>query len=161
MSAPSDTELRHLYAETRTIAVVGCSTDWSKAAHVVPAYLQSEGYLIVPVNPHEQEVLGERAFASLRDVDVPVDVVDVFRPPAEAPGIAAEAVAIGGRCLWLQAGIESEEAAHIAGEAGVLVVMNRCMGVTHGELGLGPGVEAWAKAHPPRIVSQPRSPRRR
>jgi predicted CoA-binding protein len=139
---PSDDELREIYAATKTIAVVGASNDESKAAHNIPRYLQRQGYRIVPVNPRGGEILGEPAFASLTDVDVPVDVVDVFRPSDETPDIARDAVTIGAKVLWLQLGIESEEAARIAGEGGLTVVMNKCMGATHERLGLGPGPDA-------------------
>jgi uncharacterized protein len=132
-------ELRQIYTETGTIAVVGASNDESKAANHIPTYLQSQGYRMVPVNPKGGEIFGERAYSSLRDVDVPVDVVEVFRPSEETPDIARDAVAIGAKVLWMQTGISSDEAAQIAEEGGLKVVMNRCMGVTHGQLGLGPG----------------------
>jgi uncharacterized protein len=132
-------QLLRIYAETRTIAVVGASTDPAKAAHQIPRYLQRQGYRILPVNPHGGELLGEPVARSLAEVDGPVDVVDVFRPAEEAPGIAREAVAIGAKVLWLQLGIESEEARRLAEAAGLTVVMDRCMGATHAELGLGPG----------------------
>jgi uncharacterized protein len=138
MTNPSDDELRKIYAETKTIAVVGASNDESKAANEIPRYLQRQGFRIVPVNPRGGEILGERAYASLTEVDVPVDVVDVFRPSEETPGIAREAVSIGAKVLWLQLGIESEEAARIATEGGLTIVMNMCMGATHRRLGLGP-----------------------
>jgi predicted CoA-binding protein len=136
-------ELRRLYAETSTIAVVGCSTAWPKPGCVVPAYMQAQGYRILPVNPHESEVLGEPSVPTLADVTEPVDLVDVFRPAAEAPAIAAAAVALGARYLWLQTGIVSEEAREIAEAGGLEVVMDLCIGITHGDLGLGPGVGAW------------------
>ena len=139
MANPSDDELRKIYAETKTIAVVGASNDESKDANSVPRYLQGQGFRIVPVNPRGGEILGERAFASLADVDIPVDVVDVFRPSEETPGIARDAVAIGAKVLWLQVGIESEEAEAIAQQGGLKIVMNMCMRVTHRRLGLGPG----------------------
>jgi hypothetical protein len=128
-----------IYAETKTIAVVGASAEPSKPAHQIPRYLQRQGYRILPVNPRGGELLGEAVARSLAEVDGPVDVVDVFRPAEEAPEIAREAIAIGARVLWLQLGIESEEAKRLAEAAGLTVVMNRCMGETHGELGLGPG----------------------
>ena len=131
--------LLRIYAEARTIAVVGASADVTKPAHHVPRYLQRQGYRILPVNPRGGELFGERAFRSLAEIDVPVDVVDVFRPAAEAPEIARQAVAIGAKVLWLQLGIESEEARQLAEAAGLTVVMNRCMGATHALLGLGPG----------------------
>ncbi len=129
-----------IYAETRTIAVVGASADASKAAHQVPRYLQSQGYRILPVNPRGGELFGEHVFRSLAEIDVPVDVVEVFRPAQEAPEIARQAVTIGAKVLWLQLGIVSEEARQIAEAAGLTVVMNRCMGATHGLLGLDPGL---------------------
>ncbi|HKD74955.1 MAG TPA: CoA-binding protein [Ktedonobacterales bacterium] len=137
---PSDREqLLRIYADTRTIAVIGVPADESKASHQIPRYLQSQGYRIVPVNPRGGEILGEHVYRSLREIDVPVDVVEVFRPAEEAPEIARQAVAIGAKVLWLQLGIVSEEARQIAGAAGLIVVMNRCMGATHAQLGLGPG----------------------
>jgi predicted CoA-binding protein len=139
---PSDDELRRIYAETETIAVVGASNDEAKDAHKIPRYLQQHGFRIIPVNPRGGEILGERAYASLTDVDVPVDVVDVFRPSEETPGIAEDAVAIGAKVLWLQLGIESEDAARIAREGGLTAVMDLCIGVTHRRLGLGPGPHA-------------------
>jgi len=132
-------QLLRIYAETRTIAVVGASADESKAAHQIPHYLQSQGYRIVPVNPRGGQLFGERVFRSLGEIDVPVDVVDVFRPATEAPEIARQAIAIGAKVLWLQLGIVSREARQIAESAGLMVVMNRCMGATHALLGLGPG----------------------
>ena len=92
----------------------------------------------MPVNPHGGELFGEPVARSLAKVDGPVDVVEVFRPASEAPEIAREAVKAGAKVLWLQLGIESEEARQVAGAAGLIVVMNRCMGATHGALGLGP-----------------------
>ena len=128
-----------IYAETKTIAVVGASADPSKPAHQIPRYLQRQGYRILPVNPRGGELLGQAVARSLVEVDRPVDVVEVFRPAEEAPQIAREAIAIGAKVLWLQLGIESEEAKRLAEAAGLTVVVNRCMGETHGELGLGPG----------------------
>jgi uncharacterized protein len=133
--------LRRIYAETKTIAVVGASADESKPADQIPRYLQDQGYRIVPVNPRGGVILGEPVARSLAEVQEPVDVVDVFRPAEEAPEIARQATAIGARVLWLQLGIASEEARAIAEAAGLEVVMDRCMGATHGELGLGPGPE--------------------
>jgi len=137
----NEDDLRRLYDETSTIAVVGCSDDEMKPGHFVPRYLQEQGYRIVPVNPRHSELLGERCYPSLKEVDVPVDSVEVFRPAGETPDIARDAVAIEARYLWLQEGIVSEEAERIAKDGGLGVVMDRCMGVVHGELGLGPGVK--------------------
>lgn len=137
--AMDDDELRKIYEATNTIAVVGASSDSSKAGHRIPAYLQSQGFRIIPVSPKGGEIFGERVYTSLKEVDVPIDVVDVFRPAEEAPGIAQDAVSIGARVLWLQTGIVSADAAEIARAEGLKVVMNACMGETHARLGLGPG----------------------
>lgn len=139
MAVTDKEELRQIYASTRTIAVVGASGDATKPAHAIPRYLQSQGYRIIPVSPKGGELFGEKVYQRLADVPGPVDVVDVFRPAAEAPDIAREAVALGARVLWLQTGIVSAEAEQIATEGGLTVVMDRCMGAMHGALGLGPG----------------------
>jgi uncharacterized protein len=131
--------LLRIYEETDTIAVVGASATEGKSGHDIPRYLQSQGYRIIPVNPRGGEILGERSYPSLRDIDVKVDVVDVFRPPEEAEGIAGEAIAIGAKTLWFQPGTHTDEAVALARAAGLTVVAKRCMGVTHGWLGLGPG----------------------
>jgi len=89
--------------------------------------MQSAGYRIVPVNPHETEVLGERAWPSLDEIPLPVDIVNVFRRPEHVPGIVASAIRIGARVIWLQEGIVHEEAARTAGEAGLAVIMDRCI----------------------------------
>jgi predicted CoA-binding protein len=132
-------ELRKIYEDTKTIAVVGASEDPRKPGNSIPRYLQQEGFRIIPVNPKGGEILGEKVFASLQEIEEPIDVVDVFRPSEETPDIARSAVEAGGKVLWLQEGIESEEAERIASEAGLKVVMNRCMGATHRQLKLGPG----------------------
>lgn len=127
--APEDRELRILLGEAHTIAVVGLSSRPGRPSLDVAAYLQDRGYRIVPVNPRETDVLGEHAYASLRDIpaDVPVDVVDVFRRAEDTPEIAREAVAIGAKVLWLQDGIVNDEAYRIASEAGLEVIMGVCI----------------------------------
>ena len=134
-------ELLRIYRETKVIAVVGASDDQAKPAGNIPAYLQSQGYRIIPVNPVRDTVLGEPAVASLREIGEPVDVVDVFRPGAEGPGIARDAAAIGAKVIWFQPGTQSAEASAIATDAGLTVITRICMGATHGTLGLGPGPE--------------------
>jgi predicted CoA-binding protein len=136
---PTDDELKQIYADTKTIAVVGASTDEKKPSHNIPAYLQEQGYRIIPVSPKGGEIFGEKVYAALTDIDVPVDVVDVFRPSEETPDIARDAVKIGAKVLWLQVGIESDEAEEIARAGGLQVAMDICMGATHRRLGLGPG----------------------
>jgi uncharacterized protein len=131
--------LRRIFEETKTIAVVGASSDPGKSANEIPAYLASQGYRVIPVSPKGGELFGEPVRRSLRDIDVPVDVVDVFRPPEEAVSVARDAIAIGAKRIWFQPGTEADEAILIAREAGLEVVSGRCMGTTHGQLGLGPG----------------------
>jgi len=114
-----------------TIAVVGLSSDPDSASFHVAHYLQSRGYHIIPVNPREQEVLGERAYPSLREISEPIDVVDVFRRAEALPGVAADAIAVGAPVLWMQLGIVNAEAARQAQDAGLTVVMDHCMRVEH------------------------------
>lgn len=139
MANPSMDELKKIYEEAGTIAVVGASGDESKAAHTIPRYLKRQGFRIVPVNPRGGEILEEQVYGSLKEIPDKVDVVDVFRPSEETPDIARQAVDIGAKVLWLQQGIYSDEAERIARDGGLQVVMNRCMGETHYQLGLGPG----------------------
>ncbi|MGH2683081.1 MAG: CoA-binding protein [Actinomycetota bacterium] len=135
---PSDDELREIYDETSTIAVVGASANPGKPAFAIPRQLKDLGYRIVPVNPKGGEIHGERAYGSLDEVDVPIDVVDVFRPAEETPDIARQAVKAGAKVLWLQEGIVSDEAAAVAREGGLTVVMGICMGHTARRLGISP-----------------------
>jgi predicted CoA-binding protein len=135
----STQELVGIYEQIKTIAVVGASADGAKTANVIPRYLQSQGYQIIPVNPRGGEILGARVYTTLDDVDLPVDVVDVFRPPAEALAVAREAIAKGVGILWFQPGTHTDEAARLAADAGLTVVTGRCMGALHAQLGLGPG----------------------
>jgi predicted CoA-binding protein len=139
MTVDTESQLRAIYDATRTIAVVGATPNPDKPGHFIPSYLQSQGFRIIPVTPAHPEVLGETAYGSLREVPVPVDVVEVFRPAAEAPDIVTAAIEAGVPVVWLQPGIISPEAAQRGADAGIVVVMDRCMGVTHRELGLGPG----------------------
>jgi len=125
--------------EFRSIAVVGLSRDPSKAAHAIPARMQRAGFRIIPVNPHADSLLGEKSYPSLADVPFSVEVVNVFRPAEDAPGIARAAVAIGAKALWLQQGILSAEARQIAEAAGMLYVEDRCMGVERAVHGITKG----------------------
>jgi uncharacterized protein len=126
---PSDPELRSILGEARTIAVVGLSSNPERASYEVAEYLQSKGYRIVPVNPNETEVLGERAYPSLADIpsEIEIDVVEVFRRAEQTPAIAEEAVARGAKVLWLQEGIANEDARRIGEAGGLSVVMGVCM----------------------------------
>jgi predicted CoA-binding protein len=131
---PSDQELRSILGEAKTIAVVGLSSKPHRDSHEVAEYLQHKGYRIIPVNPNETEVLGEKAYPSLLDVPEKVDVVDVFRRAEYTPEIAEQAVKVGARLLWLQDGIVNEDAWRIAQEGGVDVVMGVCIRRTKNRL---------------------------
>jgi predicted CoA-binding protein len=122
----ADDELRRILREARTIAVVGLSADLEKPSHEVAAYLQAQGYRIIPVNPRGGVILGETVYANLRAVPEPVDLVDVFRPAEACLEVAREAVAVRAKVLWLQLGIVNDEAAALARAAGLAVVMDRC-----------------------------------
>ena len=126
---PEDRELRALLGEAQTVAVVGLSSRPGRYSHQVARYLQEHGYTIIPVNPSEDSVLGEPAYPSLRAIpaDVRVDVVDVFRRAENTPEVARDAVAIGAKVFWLQEGIVNEEAARIASQAGLDVIMGVCI----------------------------------
>jgi predicted CoA-binding protein len=135
-SAPGEDALRALLEDAETIAVVGLSSKPDRPSYDVAAYLQRHGYRIVPVNPHETEVLGESAYRRLLDLpaDIRVDVVDVFRRSEHTPEIARQAVRIGARTLWMQEGIVNEEAERIASEAGLAVIMDACIKQTRERL---------------------------
>jgi uncharacterized protein len=123
--------IQRLLLSAKTIAIVGLSGNPLRASNFVGFYLRRHGYRVIPVNPREPQILGERSFASLREVRVPIDIVNVFRAPAALPGIASDAVAIGARCLWCQFGVINEEGARIAEDGGLAVVMDRCIKVEH------------------------------
>jgi len=115
----------------KTIAIVGLSNNSLRASYFVGFYLQRHGFRVIPVNPRESEILGERSYGNLAEVPVPVDIVNVFRAPAALPGIAKEAVAIRATALWCQFGVINEEGARIAEQGGLTVVMDRCIKVEH------------------------------
>jgi uncharacterized protein len=130
-SNPSDLELKELLTNATTIAIVGASSNPEKEPYDIMQKLLKAGYNVVPVNPKETEILGQRSYPSLIDVPEPVDIVDVFRRAEDTPAIADDAVTIGAKALWLQTGIVSEEAAARAKAGGLMVVMDACIGATH------------------------------
>jgi predicted CoA-binding protein len=115
----------------KTIAIVGLSNNQLRASYFVGYYLRRHGYRVIPVNPRETQILGETSYPSLRDVPVPVDVVDVFRAPDALPGIAREAVAIRAGALWCQFGVINIDGALIAEDGGLTVIVDRCLKVEH------------------------------
>ncbi len=126
--------LRRILRDCRSIAVVGLSAEWHRPSLFVAKYLLSLGYRVIPVNPRYTDVLGERCYARLEDIPVPVDMVDVFRKADDLPPIARSAVAIGAKCLWQQLGVANAEAAAIARAGGLDVVMDRCVKIEHARL---------------------------
>jgi len=124
--------IRKIFGYTRTVAVVGLSPNRLRPSFFVANYLQYRGFKLVPVNPRETEILGERSYPSLRDIPFKIDVVDVFRAPEAVPPIAEEAIEIGARALWLQFGVIALEAADRAASAGLDVVMDNCIKIEHG-----------------------------
>ena len=139
----TDDDIRSLLADAKVIAVVGASSKPHRPSFGVTAYLQANGYRIVPVNPNETEVFGEPAYATLLEIpsDVHVDVVDVFRRSEHTPEIARQAVQIGARALWLQEGVWSDEAAAIAKDGGLDVIMDACIKKVRHRLAIGQGDE--------------------
>jgi len=123
--------LQGILAAGKTIAVVGLSDRPDRPAHSVPAYLQQQGYRIIPVNPNLREALGETAYSSLLEVPEPVDVVQIFRRSEDVPPVVEDAIHIGAKVVWMQSGILHEQAAERARQAGLQVVMNTCMRTTH------------------------------
>jgi uncharacterized protein len=126
--------LRRILKQARTIAVVGLSANWWRPSYFAAKYMQEHGYRVIPVNPAYPEVLGEKCYASLRDIPEKVDIVDCFRKSEEIPPIAADAVAIGARVLWMQIGVINHDAAATARAAGLDVVMDRCVKIEHARL---------------------------
>ena len=131
--------LRRILATCKVIAVVGLSADWFRPSYFAAKYMQEHGYTIIPVNPRYPDILGERCYASLRDIPVKVDMVDVFRKTEDVGPIALDAVAIGAGVLWQQLGVRNIEAATKAEAAGLECVVDRCVKIEHARLfgGLG------------------------
>lgn len=130
--------LRRILKDCRVIAVVGLSANWHRPSFFAAKYMQEHGYRVVPVNPQYQEVLGEKCYASLRDLPAnladKVDMVDVFRKTADVLPVAEDAVAIGARVLWQQLGVRNQAAADLARARGLEAVMDRCVKIEHGRL---------------------------
>jgi predicted CoA-binding protein len=138
MTAPFDPRryqdpltVQRVLHSAKTVAIVGLSRNQLRASYFVGFYLRRHVYRLIPVNPRETEIFGEKSFSSLVDVPIPVDIVNVFRAPDALPAIARDAVAIGAANLWCQFSVISEEAARIAEEGGLSVVMDRCIKVEH------------------------------
>ncbi len=132
---PDDIDsLRRILKESRVLAVVGLSAQWHRPSFFAAKYMLEHGYRVIPVNPQYKEVLGQKCYASLRDIPEKVDLVDVFRKTADVLPIAKDAVAIGARVLWQQLGVRNAEAAVLARAAGLDTVMDRCVKIEHARL---------------------------
>ena len=134
---PSDEDIRHLLSAATTIAVVGASSNPERPSNGIMRQLKRAGYRVIPVNPNEAEVLGERAYPTLADVPEPIDIVDVFRRAEFTPAIADDAVSVRAKALWLQSGVTNEDAAARAAAGGLTVVMDACIGVMYSMLQVG------------------------
>jgi predicted CoA-binding protein len=128
-------EIKAILEEYRVVAVVGLSADPGRPSYRVAHYLKEHGYRIVPVNPGCQEILGEKCYPSLKEIPFPVEVVDIFRQVEAIPGIVAEAIAKGAKVVWMQLGLVDQDSARKARDAGLKVVMDRCLKVEHGLYG--------------------------
>lgn len=132
---PPDEKIREIFEQYNTIAVVGLSRQSDKPSHFVPRYLKEQGYKIIPINPTAKEpLLGEQVYRTLSEVPQKVEVVNIFRPAQDVPPIVKRAISIGARVIWMQEGIVHNEAAKQALDAGLTVVMNRCMMKEHRRL---------------------------
>lgn len=126
--------LRRILRQSRTIAVVGLSANWYRPSFFAAKYMQEHGYKVIPVNPSYPQILGEACYPSLKDIPEQIDIVDCFRKSADIEPIAAEAIAIGAKVLWMQIGVTNEKAADQARNAGLEVVQDRCVKIEHGRL---------------------------
>jgi len=126
--------LRRILRDNRVIAVVGLSANWNRPSYFAAKYMLEHGYTIIPVNPGQSEILGQKCYASLAEIPRKVDIVDCFRKPQEIPPLAEQAIAIGAKVLWLQLGVIHREAAQRAFAAGLEVVMDRCVKIEHARL---------------------------
>src|SRR5256714_2057234 len=155
----SDAQLRAILERVKTIAMVGASSNWNRPSYFVMKYLQGKGYRVIPVNPGiaGQELLGEKVYASLRDIPDSIDMVDVFRPSKDAPGIVKDAIAIGAPVVWMQLGIRNDEAAALGEAAGLEIIMNRCPKIEFGRLA---GELSWSGVNSSIIQNRaPQAPR--
>jgi predicted CoA-binding protein len=133
--------IRQILGTAKTIAIVGLSTESTKASNMVASYLQDEGYRIIPVNPRAMEILGEECYPDLRAIPFPVDVVDIFRPASEIPDVVQDAIDIGAKAVWMQLRLVDIPSAERALQAGLDVVVDKCMKMEHGRFG---GMLHWA-----------------
>jgi predicted CoA-binding protein len=151
--AYSDAYIRDILTRYRTIAMVGASANTSRPSYFAMKYLKQKGFRVIPVNPGQagKKILGERVYASLAEIEEKVDIVDIFRASGAALAITSEAIAIGARVVWMQLGVRNDDAARLAEEAGLHVVMNRCPKIEYGRLS---GELSWAGVNSRRLSSK-------
>jgi hypothetical protein len=151
--AYSDAYIRGILARYRTIAMVGASPNTSRPSYFAMKYLKQKGFTVIPVNPGQagKDILGERVYASLAEIEQKVDIVDIFRSSEAALDITREAIKIGAHVVWMQLGVRNDEAAAMAEAAGLKVVMNRCPKIEYGRLS---GELGWAGVNSRRLSSQ-------
>ncbi len=138
MPIDTDEGLREVLTSTKTIALVGASPNPDRASHAVMHYMLDRGYRVIPVNPNETEILGQKVYATLKDIPEPVDMVDIFRKSEDAGPLCDEAIEIGAKSVWLQLRVIHEEGARRAEAAGLKVIMDRCPAIDMPRLGMGP-----------------------
>jgi predicted CoA-binding protein len=153
----SDSQIRSILERVRTIALVGASPNWNRPSYFVMKYLIGKGYRVIPVNPGiaGKTLLGEKVYASLRDIPDKVDMVDLFRNPEAAPAVVEDAIAIGAKVFWMQLGVRNDAAAKTAEAAGLEVIMNRCPKIEFGRLG---GELSWSGVNSGIILNRPPAP---
>jgi predicted CoA-binding protein len=127
-------EIKHILADSKTIAILGLSPKPERDSHIVAQYLKEQGYKIIPVRPKQKEILGEKSYSSIEDIKEPVDIIDVFRNPSQIMPHVHEAIRIKPKVFWMQLNIENYEAAKLLTKAGIDVVMNRCIKIDHDRL---------------------------
>jgi predicted CoA-binding protein len=149
----SDAYIRDILVTHRTIAMVGASPNTSRPSFFAMKYLKAKGFRVIPVNPGQagQEILGEKVYASLAEIEEPVDIVDVFRNSEAALGITKEAIRMDAKVVWMQLGVRNDEAAKLAEDAGLKVVMNRCPKIEYGRLS---GELSWAGVNSRRVSAK-------
>lgn len=145
--------IQELLRTAKTIAIVGLSTEKTKASNMVGSYLKDRGFTIVPVHPKAEEILGEKAYPSLEAIPFPVEIVDIFRPANEIPAIVESAIKIGAKAVWMQLRIINFEAAERAAKAGLVAVVDKCIKMEHGRYG---GMLHWAGMNTEVISAQRR-----
>ncbi|MEM7009562.1 MAG: CoA-binding protein [Thermodesulfobacteriota bacterium] len=131
---PTTDDIKRILTENKVIAVVGLSPKWNRPSHFAAKYMKDHGYKIIPVNPGYDQILGEKSYKSLLDIPEPVDIVDIFRRSKDVPPIVDDAIKIGAKVVWMQLTVVHEEAAQKARDAGLEVVMDRCVKIEYGRI---------------------------